>query len=369
MVKRSWVEVDLSVLKNNYAVYAAELGEGKEVMAVVKADAYGHGAPQVALALQAVGCRNFAVSNVEEAMEIRRAGIRGQILILGYTPIAALGSVLDHDLTQAVFSEEYARRAAEFLGDDSRKMKVHFVLDTGMNRIGLSAKRPEACEKVIRDYRKVFDVTGMFTHLCVADTPSEEDFTCGQINAFRAVADRIKDLDLPFIHCLNSAGGLYQERYGDLGRLGIVLYGLKPDYENTLPAGIRPALQWKSVISMIKTVPAGETVGYGRSYKTTKDTVIATIPTGYGDGYHRLLSNRGCVMIHGKKAPIVGRVCMDQMMVDVTDIPEAAFEDEVVLLGEGYTADDMAKTIGTIGYEIVCDITKRVTRVYVGGEK
>jgi len=128
-------------------------------------------------------------------------------------------------------------------------------------------------------------------------------------------------------------------------------------------------MQWKTVIAMLKTVPAGETIGYGRSYQTKRDTVVATLPTGYGDGYHRNLSNRGHVLIHGKKAPIIGRVCMDQMMVDVTDIPEVSFEDEVILLGEGYTADDMARSLGTIGHEIVCDITKRVTRVYLGGEE
>ncbi len=369
MIKRSWVEIDLDVLKNNYRIYAEQLGKEKKVMAVVKANAYGHGAPRVAAALQSEGCGNFAVSNVEEAMELREAGIRGQILILGYTPIAALENVLKHDLTQAVFSEEYAGRACEYLGEKSRKMKAHFVLDTGMNRIGLPAKDPAFCEKIIRKYKEHFCVTGLFTHLCVADTPSEDEFTCGQINSFREVARRIGDLELPYIHCLNSAGGLYQERFGDLGRLGIVLYGLKPDYENTLPQGIRPAMQWKTVIAMLKTVPAGETIGYGRSYKTERDTVVATLPTGYGDGYHRRLSNLGHVLIHGKKAPIIGRVCMDQMMVDVTDIPEASFEDEVILLGDGYTADDMAQSLGTIGYEIVCDITKRVTRVYKEGEE
>lgn len=369
MIKRSWVEIDLNVLKNNYKIYASKIGANRQVMAVVKANAYGHGAPRVALAMQEVGCRNFAVSNIEEAIELRQAGIEGQLLILGYTPIAALESVIDFDLTQAVFSEEYAEKALAFLGEKSHKMKVHIAVDTGMNRIGISAKNPGDCDKFIRKYRERFCVTGMFTHLCVADTPSEKEFTRAQIKAFQAVEERIEDLELPYVHCLNSAGGLYQERFGDLGRLGIVLYGLKPDYENVLPEGIRPAMQWKSVIAMLKTVPAGETIGYGRSYTTTRDTVVATIPTGYGDGYHRLLSNKGCVMIHGKKAPIIGRVCMDQMMVDVTDIPEVSFEDEVVLLGDGYTADDMAKEIGTIGYEIVCDITKRVTRVYLGGDK
>ena len=368
MIKRSWVEIDLEVLKNNYKIYAEKIGKEKEVMAVVKANAYGHGAPKVALALQSEGCRNFAVSNVEEAMELRLAGVCGQILILGYTPIKALGHVLEHDLTQAVFSEEYAQKACEYLGEKSKKMKVHFVLDTGMNRIGLSAKDPASCEKIIRKYKNSFFVTGMFTHLCVADTPSEDEFTCGQIESFRAVADRVRDLGLSYVHCLNSAGGLYQEGFGDLGRLGIVLYGLKPDYENTLPGGIRPAMQWKTVIAMLKTVPAGETIGYGRSYQTKRDTVVATLPTGYGDGYHRNLSNRGHVLIHGKKAPIIGRVCMDQMMLDVTDIPQAELLCKVTLMGksgdEEISADDLARLDESINYQVICGVTKRVVRVY-----
>ena len=181
------------------------------------------------------------------------------------------------------------------------------------------------------------------------------------------VAERIADLKLSFVHCLNSAGGLWHDcTMSSLVRLGIILYGLKPDYANSLPSGIKPVLEWKTVVSMVKRVHAGETIGYGRSYHVEKDMTVATLPTGYADGYNRLLSNKGRVFIHGHAAPIVGRVCMDQMLVDVTDIPDVKLGDEVVLLNrDTYTADDMAEELGTIGYEIVCDISSRVTRVFV----
>lgn len=358
MVRRSWVEIDLQAIARNYAIYKSRLAPQLEVMAVVKADAYGHGDVEVAKVLQTQRCGHFAVSNIEEAVKLREAGIRGQILILGYTPIDCAGLLKQYDITQALLSEDYAQKLA------GQGVKAQFALDTGMNRIGLDADDSKECERIIRQYQPQFKLTGLFTHLCVADTPAEEAFTAGQIEKFKIVAESVKDLHLPFIHCMNSAGGLWQKPYGDLARLGIVLYGLKPDYDNQLPDGIFPALQWKSVISLVKTLRPGETVGYGRTFTAQKEMRIATIPTGYADGYDRLLSNRGFVLIRGKKAPIVGRVCMDQFTVDVTEIPEAQFEDEVTLLGKGFTADDMGKMIGTIGYEIVCGISKRVSRIY-----
>ncbi|MCQ2352897.1 MAG: alanine racemase [Victivallaceae bacterium] len=358
MIRRSWVEIDLQAIARNYAVYKSQLAPQLKVMAVVKADAYGHGDVEVANVLQTQGCGDFAVSNIEEAIKLREAGIKGQILILGYTPIDCVELLKQYDITQALLSEDYAQRLA------GQNIKAQFAIDTGMNRIGLDSDDPKECERIIRQYQTQFKLTGLFTHLCVADTPAEEAFTSGQIENFKAVAESVQDLHLPFIHCMNSAGGLWQKPYGNLARLGIVLYGLKPDYDNQLPDGISPALQWKSVISLVKTLRIGETVGYGRTFTAKREMRIATIPTGYADGYNRLLSNRGFVLIHGKKAPLVGRVCMDQITVDVTEIPEAQFEDEVTLLGDGFNADDMGKMISTIGYEIICGISKRVSRVY-----
>jgi len=367
-MRRCWTEIDLNTILNNYKIYARKTEElaqrnpnnfgQSEIMAVVKADAYGHGDVQVAQLLQKNGCRNFAVSNIYEAKKLRKANIQGQILILGYTQLHKLDDLVKFDITQTLIDEEYAGKLA------GRGIKAQVAIDTGMNRIGLDADKPELCEKSIRQFAGQFNLTGMFTHLCVADTPSEDDFTNGQIEKFDTVVKRVQDLNLPYIHCMNSAGGLWQTPYGNLVRLGAVLYGLKPDYANSLPEGIKTALAWKTVVSMIKTVHKGETIGYGRSFRAEKDIRVATISTGYADGYSRALSNKGCVYIRGKKAPIVGRICMDQFMADVTDIPEAAQEDEVILLGEKYTADDMAHDAGTIGYEIVCDISPRVVRVY-----
>ena len=357
MIKRSWVEINLDVLASNYSIYKSLIPSTQEIMAVVKADAYGHGEGKVAKKLQELGCKHFAVSNIEEAILLREADVNGQILILGYTPISSAEELLNYDITQALLSEDYAERLKD------RGIKAQFAIDTGMNRIGLDADNPEECERIIRKYASSFDLTGMFTHLCVADTESEKGFTSSQIAKFKAITEKVNGLKLPYIHCMNSAGGMWCEPYGNLTRLGIILYGLKPDYTNTLPTGIKPALEWKSVISMIKKVRPGETVGYGRAYKVDKEMTVATIPTGYADGYNRLLSNNGKVMIKGQPAPIVGRVCMDQMMVDVTGL-DVKFEDEVTLLGIGYNADDMAHDIGTIGYEVICDISKRVPKKY-----
>ena len=330
-----------------------------EIMAVVKADAYGHGQTAVAGVLKACGCRNFAVSNVEEAIRLRRDGISGQVLILGYTPVEAAAELRKYDITQALLSEEYAELLPEGI-------KAHFAVDTGMNRIGLDADAPEECERIVRKYRAKFELTGIFTHLCVADTPSGKAFTEGQIAKFKAVAARLEDLELPYVHCMNSAGGLFHAPFGNLVRLGIVLYGLKPDRDNTLPEGIKPAMCWKSVVSMVKTVRPPEAVGYGLTYKAARETLVATIPTGYADGFSRALSNRGRITVRGKPAPIVGRVCMDQFMADVTGIDGVHIGDEVTLLDADYDADDMAEELGTIGYEVVCDIGKRVPRVYTG---
>ena len=364
-VRRCWAEVDLQVLRDNLRIYMQHLKFSHEIMAVVKANAYGHGDVQVSKTLQDAGIQHFAVSNLEEAIHLREAGIVGQILILGYTPCDQAERLLKYDIMQAIVDEAYAVE----LRKRGLRVKVQAALDTGMNRIGLDAEHSGECEREIRQYAKDFELTGLFTHLCVADTDTEScrAFTNRQEKLFMTVAERVADLKLPFVHCLNSAGGLWHDcPMSALVRLGIILYGLKPDYANSLPSGIKPVLEWKTVVSMLKKVHAGETIGYGRSFRVEKDMTVATLPTGYADGYNRLLSNKGRVFIHGHAAPIVGRVCMDQMLVDVTDIPNVTFGDEVVLLNrDTYTADDMAEELGTIGYEIVCDISSRVTRVYV----
>lgn len=376
--KRSWIEINLSQLKKNYFVYKNSLKKETDIMAVIKADAYGHGDVQVARLLSECGVHLFAVSNIDEAVGLREAGIEGEILILGYSSVYYAKTLWFYDLTQAIVSEEYANALAE----TGLKIKCQFAIDTGMNRIGLDGDKPEVCERIIRNYYDKFNLTGIFTHLCVADTETEECkiFTVGQIDKFKTVANRILDLNLPYMHCCNSAGGLFYldddelfHNIGNVVRLGIILYGLKPDDANTLPEGIEPAMEWKSQISMVKDVFPGETIGYGRTYKVEKESRVATVTTGYADGLNRLLSNKGFVMINGYKAPIVGRVCMDQTLVDVTGIPDVHMGSRATLIGKSgdltYTADDMARDLNTIGYEVICNITKRVQRFYVNSNK
>ena len=369
-LKRCWTEIDLEVIKNNYLTYKSSLPHGMKAAAVVKADAYGHGDCAVARMLMDAGADYFAVSNIKEAIRLRRHGIKGEILILSYTPCECADMLYEHDITQALVSREHAKSLS--LASKSR-IKCQFAVDTGMNRIGLDGENPDECEKTIREYAKSFNLNGIFTHLCVADgeEASDKAFTSRQIQLFRDVADRIHDLNLPYVHCMNSAGGLFhtqKDAFGNLARLGIVLYGLKPDIANTLPDGIKPAMTWKTVVAMVKKIYPGETVGYGRTYTANSEIDVATLPVGYADGYNRLLSNRGYVEINGKKAPVIGRVCMDQITVDVTGIPNVKQGDEVILMGNGtsaaLTADKMAQLTGTIGYEIVCDISNRVERIY-----
>jgi alanine racemase len=343
-------------------------------MAVIKADAYGHGHVQVARMLADMGVGLFAVSNIDEAVGLREAGISGEILILGYSSPVYAQTLYDLNLTQTLVSETYAEQLAK----TGYRVKCQWAIDTGMNRIGINANNLNHCEQMIRTYAERLDLNGIFTHLCVADSSDEEDkiFTRNQIEKFKLLADRVADLKLPYVHCCNSAGGLsyidnteYYDTIGRIVRLGIVLYGLKPDYSNPLPQGIAPALTWKSVISMVKPVAKGEFIGYGRSFEVKRDSIIATVATGYADGLSRLLADKGFVMINGHQAPIVGRICMDQTLIDVTDIPNVCMGMSVTLLGKNgdlvYTADDMAQDLGTIGYEVMCNITKRVQRFYV----
>lgn len=372
--KRSWVEVNLDQIVKNYHIYKKALAKNTQIMAVIKADAYGHGDAMVARTLSNLGVNLFAVSNIDEAVGLRNAGITGEILILGYSSPMYANTLHYLDLTQAIVSEEYAL----VLAKSGYEIKCQFAVDTGMNRIGIPSDNPQLAASIIRTFSAKLKVTGIFTHLCVADGTSEEDhlYTSKQLKRFKAVADQIKDLQLPYIHCYNTAGGLYHLKdddfnkdIGNIVRVGIALYGLKPDKNNIFPEGIEPAMTWKSVISRVQRLREGEPISYGRSFITKRPSVIATVTTGYADGYNRLLSNRGFIMVKGHKAPIVGRICMDQTLVDVTDIPDVKMGDTVVLMGVcdqlSYNADDMAGDLNTIGYEIICGISKRVQRFYI----
>ena len=367
--KRSWVEINLSQLIKNYHVYTSLCSKQTRIIAVVKANAYNHGDIMVAKCLQEKGVSLFAVSNLDEAISLRQAGIHGEILILGYTPLETIDLLQKYDITQTLLSMEYAEAFAMKAG---KSVKCQFAINTGMNRIGLNCYDIEQCEEIIRCYAKTLQLNGLYTHLCAVGSAEESDvaFTRKQMQTFEALATRLDDLKLEYVHCMNSAGGLtLSSKYDKFIRLGILLYGLKPGDDWKMPEGIEPVLEWKSVVSRVETVEPGETIGYGRSFCAKKQMRVATIPTGYADGYSRALSNKGYVLIHGQRAPIVGRICMDQMMVDVTNIEKVSFEDEVVLIGrsgvEQITADMLAATLNTIGYEVICNISARVKRVYL----
>ena len=374
--RRCWAEISLSQVVENYRLYQSAMPEKKEIMCVVKANAYGHGDAPVALALEKAGCARFAVSNVEEAVRLRQGGIRGEILILGYTPVSEAALLTRFDITQTILDADYA---LELAGAAKGPIRCHAALDTGMRRIGLNADEPEKAAEAILSVKPPLKVTGIFTHLCAADTPEDEEtgaFTKAQQQKLMDVLMHLKRRGMTGlqVHDLNSAGGLYYpEDVSAYSRLGIILYGLKPDSSCALPAGIRPALTWKCAVSMVKTVLPGDTIGYGRTFRVQETMHVATLPVGYADGLSRLLSNRGYVLIRGRKAPILGRVCMDQIMADVTGIPEVRRGDEAVILGQSgdivQTADDVAELTGTIGYEVVCGISPRVPRIYVNAEE
>ncbi len=372
---RTWAEIDISALLQNFKIIKRAAGNAS-VCAVVKANAYGHSAADISLALQKSGADCFAVSNIEEAIELRECGIIKPILILGYTPVECVLELQKYNIIQCVYSLEYATALSQSAAANGVDIKIHIKLDTGMGRIGFDCRTYALCE--IGDAIKAatmpnlkFD--GIFTHFAVSDrtAKSEDGFTDRQYNLFSKAIEQFKNAGLSpnTCHCCNSAATLNDsDKHFNMCRAGIILYGLTPDYELPISEDFIPVMTVKSVVSLVKTVDAGTTISYGRTYKTSAPTKIATIACGYADGYPRVLSNKGYVMISGKKAPIVGRVCMDQFAVDVTDIPEVKMGDEVILFGKELPVEEVARLADTINYEIVCGISPRVKRIIISGQ-
>lgn len=374
-LRRAWAEIHLDRIADNFRSYRNALGDDTEIMCVVKADCYGHCDRAIAPYLQnKLGVRWFAVSNLEEAQRLRDIGIVGEILILGYTPPEAAKRLCSLNIIQTITEAEYADDLCKHIADN-KKVRVHIAIDTGMTRIGLHSESINEIKsevKKILNYEKL-TVEGMFTHLSVADSDSDDDkaYTSMQI-------DKILELDkslradgiaLNKVHFFNSAGGIYHNNSkSSFARLGIILYGLMPNAALALPCKLSPVMELKARIAQVKNIDAGEYISYGRTFKAEKPMRIATVTIGYADGFSRLLSNIGELLIGGKRTKIVGRVCMDQLMCDVTEI-DAKANDVVTLIGtdgdETITADDLAGLYGTIGYEIVCGISKRVPRVVI----
>ena len=363
-IKRTWAEINLDALKSNVKYIKSLLGS-TQIIAVVKADAYGHGDGESAPVLQAAGVDFFAVSNLDEAMSLRRAKISGNILILGYTPPELAELLAQHKITQAVFSEEYAAALSMSCAEFGVSVDVHVKIDTGMSRLGLA---PEADKILTLLKLSGLEVTGLFTHLSSADAPLDQpsaEFTRKQIERFKEVVSKLPKLPC---HIQNSAGIINSFGEGcDYSRPGIILYGLSPDGE--FPAkGLTPVMTLKTVVSMVKDIPPGAAVSYSRNFVADKAMRVATLPVGYADGYPRLLSSRGQVLINGTRCPILGNVCMDQMIVDVTHVDGVSQGDEVVLFGqqgsERIHVEEISTLAGTINYETVCLIGRRVPRIY-----
>ena len=363
----NYVKIDLDAIEENFA--AVERKTGVPVMAVIKADAYGHGAVQVARLLEK-RCAFFGVSSILEAMELRQAGLTKPILILGRIPVAALSLAVQMDVRPTIFHYEDAlalSREAQELGVTA---PFHFAVDTGMGRIGFQPTE-EAADLCVRISRLPhIRAEGLFSHFATAD--------CADLSQARAQAklfDRfdamLKDrgLQIPIRHLDNSAGLMNFPHHYEMVRSGIVTYGLYPSSEvepSLLP--LRPALQWLSRVTHVKTLPVGCPISYGGTFVTSRPTVVATVPVGYADGYRRNLSGKFHVLIRGQKAPILGRICMDQMMVDVTDIPGVALDDRVTLVGwdgkHHISMEQIAAAADSFNYEFVCGISRRVPRLY-----
>lgn len=366
--RHTWAEVDLHQLRRNLEAIIARAGGPGRVMPVVKANGYGHGAVACSQVAVEAGCSRLAVAILDEALELRRAGLSCYIQVLGYTPPEHVAQAVSAGVCVTLFDAEVARSLDRAAREQGRRAVAHVKVDTGMSRIGV---RPgpelESLAKLLRQLDAV-EVEGVFTHFASAD--SDPEFTRAQLGAFRDALCIMEAAGLhPAVrHTANSAAILdFPETHQDLVRPGLILYGYYPSEDATRQPQIGPCLSWYSRASLVKTIPAGTGVGYGRSFIATRPTRVATLPVGYADGYPRALSHRGHVLFDGRPAPILGRVCMDQIMVDVTDLPGVKTGSTATILGPGLDADDLAGMVGTIAHEILTGIGPRVPRVYRTG--
>jgi alanine racemase len=356
-------EINLGNITHNIKEIKKLLNDDVKFMAVVKADAYGHGSVQVSKHIRD-NVDHLSVATIQEALEIRSAGIKKPVMILSETSPLNAKEVVRNDLVQTVYTYELASALSKAAISLRKKVKAHFKVDTGMGRIGASVQDAAKIFNEISSLKNL-QIEGIFTHLARAE--EKNGFTSEQLNKFNSVLKGISS-DHLIKHAANSAGAIYhKDSHMDMVRIGLTMYGLYPPTGDKDGISLKPALEFKTCVVYLKRVPKGTPVSYGSTYITEKETSIATLPVGYADGLPRALSNKGSVLIGGKKYPIVGRVCMDLTMVDVGD-SSVKIGDEVALIGaqgnERISADDIASIAGTISYEIVCGIGKRVPRIY-----
>lgn len=378
MVKRTWAEISLNAIEHNYNVIRNKVADDTKVCCVIKADGYGHGAVELSQVYEKLGADFFAVSNIDEGIEIRKSGSKLPIVILGYTPVSEAENLAEYDISQAVFSLEYAKELSEKCVEEDCICKMHIKVDSGMSRIGFMCQEFPRDEYSIEEICEAcclpnLEVEGLFTHFCVSDENAEgREFTNKQYENFIHVRDSLKKrgVDISVVHCSNS-GAIedYPETCCDMVRAGIILYGLAPSSKLADRLDLVPAMTLKTVVAFVKEVQKGATISYGRTFTADRKMKIATVPIGYADGFIRQNAKDGYMMVNGKKAKIVGRICMDQTMLDVTDIENVKTGDEVVVFGTGEngepTADSLAENTGTINYETVCLVGKRVPRIYI----
>ena len=370
----TWAEIDLDALAHNFRVIRERVGPGVKILAAVKANAYGHGAAECATRLEREGVDWFGVALPEEGIELRTAGISKPILSLGGLWVGQENACIQQDLTPVIYRLDVVEALDRAAKDAGTVVKVHLKIDTGMGRLGVRADdAPDFCAALKRFTN--IRVDGLMTHLASADDQAQTDFTALQLQRFEKAVAAFRDygLEPTYIHAANSAGLFtFAEARANLVRPGGALYGFTRD---VLPANLdtpplRPVMSLYSRIMLLKRVSNGEKLGYGGTFETKRDSVIATIPIGYDDGYRRALSNHARVIVRGHFAPVVGRVSMDLTIIDVTEVAEVALDDRVTLLGSdgdcSITAEDLGALAGTISYEITCGISSRVPRVFRG---
>ena len=376
-LKRTWAEINLDNLAENYQKLRQQVKPGTKFLGVVKADAYGHGAVRVARKLEQLGADYLAVSNVEEAEELRHNGVHMPILLLGYTPEDMTETLIENDVTQDVPSLEMARAYSAEAGKLGKVLRVHLKLDTGMGRLGFQCDE-EHFEESLREILEAvqlpnLDWEGVFMHFCVSDEPDSircREFTKLQHERFVHTITEVEsraDMRFRLHHCCNAGGVAYFPEYAwDMVRPGILLYG-SGDMAGEM--GLKPVMTVKTAIGPVKTFEAGASISYGQTYFTTGHQRIGVVPIGYADGLFRLNSNQWKMLTRDGLAPIRGRICMDMCMIDLTDLPNIGTGDVVEVFGEHNLVNDMAKQVQTIPYELLCAISKRVPRLYLEGGK
>lgn len=367
-----WAEINLDNLAFNMRQIRNK-AKSKDIIAVVKADAYGHGALDIAPVLLENGATSLAVAVVSEGVELRRGGIECPIMVLGFTPPSLMDDLVKYDIQQTVFSYSYAKELSAIAEKNHKKARIHIAVDTGMGRIGFMPNK-ESVEEVLKISTLTnIEIQGIFSHFSTADEKDKE-YTDYQLAKFNEFYDALSNVGvrIKIRHIANSAAIIeLPKTHFEAVRPGIILYGYYPSEEvDKSNIQLKPVMELKTNIAHIKKIPSGYYISYGRKFKSTRETVVATLPVGYADGYTRLLFNKAKVIINGQFAPVVGRICMDQCMVDVTNIKgEIKVGDEVILIGEkggiSINADHIAEMLGTINYEVVCMISKRVPRVYI----